>query len=165
MSSSSRVKQQGKRSLLYKLLVNDILDNMDQSKILRRIKILASIGVLLAIYLVWQQFARPSFTPCSINAQVNCDAVISGPLAKTFGIPTPLIGLTGYIIILVAAFLGSRKIILAMSTFGLVFCLWLGYVEIFQLHVLCPVCIICQLVMITVWISAIQLLQKGNDNT
>ncbi len=134
---------------------------MNESKILKRIKILASIGILLAIYLVWQQFARPSFTPCSINAQINCDAVISGPLATTFGIPTPLIGLTGYIVILVAAFLARKKIILAMSTFGLAFCLWLGYVEIFQLSVLCPVCIMCQLVMIAVWVSSIQLLREN----
>lgn len=124
------------------------------------IKILGFLGVFLATFLLWEQLFHPSFQPCNISATVNCDAIINGLVAKTLGIPTPLIGLTGYIFILIGAFRKNAKLILGMATFGLAFCLYIGFREIFQLHVLCPVCILCQLDMITVFILGILLNKK-----
>lgn len=115
------------------------------------IKILSIAGILLAMYLLWQQIFRPAFQPCNINASINCDAIISGAVAKTFGIPTPLFGLTGYTVILIAALFRKKKLMLGMAVFGLIFCLWIGYRELFELHVICPVCIACQLIMINVF--------------
>jgi len=62
------------------------------------IKILAVTGIGLAIYLLWQQIFQPTFQLCNINSTVNCDAIIKGAVAKTLGIPTPLIGLFGYFV-------------------------------------------------------------------
>lgn len=119
-------------------------------------KALALVGIILALYLLGEQYVfAPTFRPCTVNATVNCDAIISGPVAKTFGIPTPLIGLIGYIVIMVCAIMIKPKILLGMAIFGLVFCLWIGYKELFQLHVVCPACILCQLDMLTVFILAI----------
>lgn len=133
------------------------------NKIYFWIKLLSFFGILLAVYLLWQQMASPAFKPCSINETVNCDAVITGPVAKTLGIPTPLIGLTGYVIIFLSAFLKKAKMVLSMSTFGLAFCLYIAYIELFQLHVICPVCILCQLIMITIFILGITL-NKNKEN-
>jgi uncharacterized membrane protein len=88
--------------------------------------------------------------------------VISGVVAKTMGISTPLIGLVGYIVILFAAFKKNSKLVLGMAMFGLVFCLYIAYRELFQLHVVCPVCILCQLDMITVFILGILLSLKSS---
>jgi uncharacterized membrane protein len=126
------------------------------------IKILGVIGIFLAVFLLWEQFFHPSFQPCNINATVNCDAIINGLVAKTLGIPTPLIGLTGYIFILIGAFRKNAKLVLGMASFGLAFCLYIGIREIFQLHVLCPVCILCQLDMITVFTLGILLNRKAS---
>lgn len=119
------------------------------------------VGVLLAIYLLFEQ-ANPatSFQPCNINSIVNCNAIISGSVSKTFGIPTPVIGLLGYVIIFFAARTRKRKLLLGMAGFGLLFCLWIAYQELLLLHVICPVCILCQLDMITVFVLAL-MLQKG----
>jgi len=124
------------------------------------VKVLAVVGIGLAIYLLWQQIFTPNFQLCNINETVNCDAVINGEVSKTLGIPTPLIGLVGYIMILIGAFKKNAKFVLGMATFGLAFCLYIGIREIFQLHVLCPVCILCQLDMITVFILGILLSRK-----
>lgn len=121
------------------------------------VKLLASFGILLALYLLWEQFFHPSIQPCNINATVNCDAIISGAVSKTLGLPTPLYGLVGYIIILFSALYQKRKLLLGMATFGLLFCLWIAYQELFLLHVICPVCVLCQLTMITVFILGIVL--------
>lgn len=115
------------------------------------VKILAGIGIFLAVYLLWQQIFKPSFQPCNINEIVNCDAVISGPVAKTLGIPTPLIGLIGYLFIFFGAFKKISRLILGMAGFGLIFCLYIAYVELIQLRVICPVCISCQIIMIAVF--------------
>lgn len=123
------------------------------------IKILSSIGLLLAIYLLWQQFFRPEFQPCSINDFINCDAVIKGPVAKTFGIPTPLIGLIGYIVIFLAAHFDKKRLLLFMSAFGLIFCLSIAYIELFQLKVICPICIACQIVILLIFLLAIKVNQ------
>jgi uncharacterized membrane protein len=86
---------------------------------------------------------------------VNCDAIISGAVAKTFGLPTPLYGLIGYIVIFFSSMFKKRRLLMGMATFGLLFCLWIAYKELFQLHTICPVCIGCQLIMITVFILSI----------
>lgn len=119
------------------------------------IKILSIIGILLAVYLLWEQVFRSSFQPCNINSFINCNAVISGEVSKTFGLPTPLYGLIGYIVIFFAATFQKNKLLLGMAAFGLVFCLWIAYQELFILHVICPVCIGCQLIMITVFILSL----------
>lgn len=134
------------------------------SKYFDWIKILAVIGILLAVFLLWEQIFRPSFQPCNINATVNCDAVISGSLAKTFGIPTPLIGLVGYVVIFFAAIKNNSKLVLGMAAFGLAFCLYLAYMELVILRVLCPVCIACQIDMLTVFILGI-LIKKNKDKS
>ena len=128
-------------------------------KIFRWIQVLSSIGVLLALYLLWEQLSHSPFRPCDINSVVNCDAIISGAVSKTLGIPTPLYGLIGYIVIFISATFQWKRLLLAMATFGLAFCLWIGSIELFQLHVVCPVCITCQLVMITVFVLGV-LLQR-----
>lgn len=125
---------------------------------------LSVIGIGLAIYLLWQQLYQPSFQPCNINATVNCDAIITGPVAKTFGIPTPLIGLLGYIIILFSALYRKSKLLLGMASFGLVFCLWIGYRELIELRVICPVCVACQIVMISVFTLSVIGLRKNNND-
>ena len=124
------------------------------------VKILAFIGIGLALFLLWERYFKPSFQPCNINATVNCDAIISGEVSDTLGIPTPIIGLVGYIFILFGAFRKKAKLILGMSDFGLAFCLYIAYRELFQLNVVCPVCILCQIDMITVFILGIILTRK-----
>jgi len=121
------------------------------------IKILAVIGISLALFLLWERYFHPTFQPCNINATINCNAVISGEVSNTLGIPTPLIGLVGYLVILFSAFKKSPKWILGMSAFGLAFCLYIAFRELFQLHVVCPVCILCQLDMITVFVLGLLL--------
>lgn len=128
------------------------------------IKVLSIIGIVLAIYLLVEQITHSPFRPCSINAWINCDAVISGPVVKTLGLPTPLYGLIGYIVIFFAAQTAKKKLLLGMTAFGLVFCLRIAFIELFQLHVVCPVCVTCQLIMLTVFCFALVLNKRSSNN-
>ncbi|MGH7246404.1 MAG: vitamin K epoxide reductase family protein [Candidatus Levyibacteriota bacterium] len=119
------------------------------------VKILSIFGIFLAVYLLFEQLTHTPFSPCNINSVINCNAIISGSVAKTLGIPTPLIGLVGYIVIFISAILKKKKLLLGMATFGLLFCLFIAYQELFLLHVVCPVCILCQLDMLSIFTLAI----------
>lgn len=125
--------------------------------------ILSVIGIVLAIFLLWEQLFQPSFQPCNISSVVNCNPTINGPLAKTLGIPTPLIGLVGYLVILFGSLKRKAGLVLGMSTFGLLFCLYIGFREIVGLHIVCPVCVACQFDMIAVFIIGLLLNRKEKE--
>jgi uncharacterized membrane protein len=128
------------------------------------VKFLAVLGIGLAVFLLWERYAQPTFQPCNINATVNCDAVISGEVSNTLGVPTPIIGLVGYIVILISAIMKKPKLVLGMATFGLAFCLYIAYRELFELRVVCPVCILCQLDMITVFVLGALITKHSQKN-
>lgn len=124
---------------------------------------LSLAGIILAVYLLWEQFFKPTFNPCNVNSTVNCEAIISGMVAKTFGLPTPLIGLIGYIVIFISAIKKYKRMALGMASFGLLFCLYIGFIELFKLHTICPVCIGCEIIMISIFIlSCYNLLWRKN---
>jgi len=135
---------------------------MRQSQFFFIIKICALLGIILALYLLWEQLFHPVFQPCNINGTVNCNAIISGDVAKTLGLPTPLYGLVGYIVIFFAAIFQKKKLLLGMATFGLLFCLWIAYRELFQLHVICPACLLCDVLIVIIFTLAISLQRQKN---
>lgn len=118
---------------------------------------LSILGITLATYLFYNFLVKPEIESCYVNSIINCDAVTKGPLATLLGVPVSLIGLTGYIVILFSSFIKNAKLVLAMSTFGMLFCLVITIQEVFFLKVICPVCLLCQLDMLTVFILALKL--------
>lgn len=127
------------------------------TKLYKISKILSIIGIGLAIYLFYSYLAPTPPGLCNITATINCDAVTKGPLAEIFGIPVSLIGLIGYILILYSSILKLKKLHLGMTTFGMLFCLRLTFLEIFVEKVFCPVCGACQLVMLALFIISLKL--------
>ncbi len=119
--------------------------------------ILAAVGIVLASYLFYSYLAPTPPGLCDINSTVNCNAVTKGPLAEFLGVPVSLVGLIGYITILYASLMRFKKLHLFMVSFGMVFCLRLTYLEIFQEKVFCPVCGACQLVMLILFIISLKL--------
>ena len=129
-------------------------------KIWKAITALSLIGIVLGSYLFYNYLSPSPFTLCDVNSTINCDAVTKGPLAEFMGVPVSLVGLIGYALILVSSIIKNKKLLLFMTTFGMVFCLRLTYLEIFSLKVFCPVCGLCQLVMLTLFIIALKLSLK-----
>lgn len=119
--------------------------------------ILSIFGIFLAVYLFYNFLTKPAFESCYVNRIVNCDAVTKGPLSTLFGIPVSLVGLVGYVVILFSSILKNIKLLLAMSLFGMIFCLYITIQEVFGLKVICPVCLLCQLDMLTVFLLALKL--------
>ncbi|MDE2078813.1 MAG: vitamin K epoxide reductase family protein [Patescibacteria group bacterium] len=128
---------------------------MNTTRLLAVVQILAVAGIALALYILYEQVTPSATSICYINSTINCDSVISGATAKTFGIPTPLYGLVGYSLILAAAAFRKGAATLGVATFGLAFCLWIAYRD-YLLHTICPTCIVCQVIMLTIFILAVK---------
>lgn len=121
---------------------------------------LSLIGIALATYLFYSYLAPIPPGLCDISATVNCNAVTKGPLAEFMGLPVSLVGLIGYILILYSALMKLPKLMLAMATFGMIFCLRLTILEIFVEKVFCPVCGACQIIMFILFICSLILVFK-----
>lgn len=115
------------------------------------------IGIGLASYLFYNFLTKPATQICTINNQINCDAITKGSLSTIFGIPVSLVGLTGYIVILFSSLIKNKKLLLSMAAFGMIFCLYITYQELFKIKVICPVCLACQLDMLILFSLGLKL--------
>ena len=127
--------------------------------------ILSLVGILLALYLtnLYYSFSPGSETICNINNRFNCTEISSGSLSTIFGVPVALVGLTGYVFILFSALTKKKTLMFFMSTFGMLFCLRITILEVFFVKILCPVCLACQAIMLTLFLIATYLLFGKRD--
>lgn len=132
---------------------------MKKNKLWTAVIILAVIGIGLAAYLLHQYLKPDTSGVCNINARFNCLPTTKGELKDFLGIPVPVIGGVGYIVILLASIAKKKKLLLTMATFGMLFCLRITFLEVFVVGVICPVCLLCQLDMATVFVLSLMLLK------
>lgn len=134
----------------------------NEATIWKTIKILSIIGIGLASYLLYNYlayniFSLPPLDVCNISSTINCNASVKGELATFLGIPVSLYGFMGYFLILYSAITKKKKLLLGMSAFGVLFCLRITILEIFFVHVYCPVCLACQVIMLIIFAYALYL--------
>lgn len=119
----------------------------------RIIFILSLVGVAIAIY-VLQSWLRQSPIVCLTN---GCETVRKSPASYIYGIPVPAVGLAGYSIIALMAFLRTTsknplyvRIMLGMATFGVLFVSWFTYTEIVVIRGICMWCAISGINMVAI---------------
>ncbi|MEK7166331.1 MAG: vitamin K epoxide reductase family protein [Patescibacteria group bacterium] len=122
----------------------------------RIIFVLSIIGIIIAFY-VTQSFLRGSPIVC-VNA--GCELVRKNPASFLWGVPVPAVGLVGYSMLTVFAFLRTlsesnfRKFliaILAMAAFGVLFVGWFTYTELFIIKGVCTWCAISAVNMVVIF--------------
>jgi len=130
-----------------------------QRNLNRIIFVLSLAGVAIAVY-VLQSFIRQTGIVCVTS---GCELVRKHPASYLFGtIPVPAVGLVGYTILAICAFLRTLKldsrrselvsrIMLGMATFGVLFVSWFTYVEIFVIKGVCTWCTISALKMVVIF--------------
>ena len=125
----------------------------------RCIFILAIAGIIIAAY-VTQSFVRKVGIVCVSS---GCELVRKNPASYLLGIPVPSVGLLGYSIIAILAFIRSSstnktliKGILGMTTFGICFTTWFTYTELFVIHGICMWCAISTVNMFILFFLALK---------
>lgn len=113
------------------------------------------LGVLLTIYLVYVHYsgAKPACT-----AGQACLKVQTSQWSKLAGVPVALIGLLGYIAILVSLLAPDRDptrlATLGMTMVGFGFSAYLTYRELFTIHLVCEECATSAVFMTLLFIAA-----------
>ena len=135
-----------------------------------------SIGLGAALTLLIEKIALledPSYVPsCSINPILSCGSIMKTDQAEAFGFPNPIIGVTGFAIVLAVGmglFAGATYRrwfwvgLQAGTTFGIVFVHWLIFESVYRIDALCPYCMVVWAVTIPLfWYTTLHNLRAGH---
>lgn len=125
-------------------------------RINRIIFLLSLIGIIIAIY-VLQSFVRSTPIVC-LNS--GCELVRKNPASYIVGVPVPAVGLIGYSMLALLAFLKTTKnankhtisnLMLGIATFGVLFVSWFTYTELFVIRAVCTWCAVSAVNMLIIF--------------
>jgi uncharacterized membrane protein len=111
------------------------------------VALLALVGAGIAGYLTYARYAHVSIA-CSTG---GCETVQSSEYAEIVGLPVAVLGLAGYLAILATAFFADERARVAgaaLALGGLVFSVYLIFVQIFAIEAFCQWCLASDTVML-----------------
>jgi vitamin-K-epoxide reductase (warfarin-sensitive) len=111
------------------------------------IALLAVLGIVAAS-LALREHYRTDASPCRINDKWDCGAVNKSPQAVIAGVPVAVIGIAGYLLLGVLAFLRFWKLLLPAALVAHEFSMYLTFREAFTLEKWCIYCV-ASLIIIT----------------
>jgi len=115
-----------------------------------------------------RHYAKSATQFCDFSQRFSCDIVNRSEYSSIMGIPVAGIGVVGYgVLLLLATFLRTRSEtpirLLGAAIAGLVFALYLTYVEAYVLETWCILCLLSLafISLITLFALVVQLKGKG----
>ena len=124
--------------------------------------LLAVIGFIDSSYLLWIKFSQNQ-SLCFVGVG-DCISVNNSKYSEWFGIPIAVIGMTGYLVIFLLImleqrnhFMESNGLILQFGAtlIGVIFSVYLTYIEVAVLRTICPFCVFSAIIMTTIFIITI----------
>jgi vitamin-K-epoxide reductase (warfarin-sensitive) len=131
--------------------------------------VLAVVGIV-ASSLALREHYRTDISPCSINERWDCGIVNHSPYAMLFGLPVAVIGIAGYLLLGVLAFMKSYRVMLVAAMAGLGFALHLAHIESAVLGVWCIYCaislgVISLLSLLVLGTVTVNLMSRSREST
>ena len=133
--------------------------------------LLAILGLIDASYLLWIKLSQNQAL-CFVGVG-DCISVNNSKYSSWFGIPVAVIGMSGYLIILILALLEKRNrffesngllLVFGATLIGVMFSGYLTYIEVAVLRTICPFCVISALIMLSLFILTLTRLVR-NETT
>jgi len=103
--------------------------------------ILAILGIIVSSLALREHYREYGDSPCSINEHWDCGVVNHSQFAMLGPVPVAAVGILGYILMAVLAFLRSYRVLLVPTLAGLMFSLYLAHIEKDILGVWCIYCV------------------------
>ncbi len=103
--------------------------------------VLSVLGIVVSA-LALREHYRTDASPCSINERWDCGIVNHSPYAMLFGVPVAVLGIAGYLLLGLLAFMKAYRVMLVAALAGLGFALYLAHIESAVLGVWCIYCVI-----------------------
>lgn len=131
-------------------------------RLLMAIAMVAVLGIAVSSVSLDHHFRKSKTSYCDFGQSFNCDIVNRSEYSTVAGVPVALIGIMGYVALLAFATLYREKaetpgILLTASMGGLVFALYLTYVEKFVLGVWCILCLTSLAAILTITVLSLML--------
>lgn len=133
---------------------------------LRKILIVLSIlGILDAAYLTYVKVIEDGV--CAVGG--GCAIVNTSPYASLWGIPIAAIGGAAYVVMLVVLLLEERSdffaingglIVFGLSLIGVLYSVYLTYLELYVIHAICPFCVISAVILVAMLVVSIMRLRN-----
>lgn len=136
---------------------------MSERRLRRLIAFFSLLGLGVATYLTIVHYTGDA--PLCL-ASGGCEKVQSSEWAKLFGVPVALIGLGGYLAIILSLFIpgeNGRIVTATLAIVGFAFSAYLTYRELFTIKAICQWCVASAVLMTVVAILASWLLVRGPD--
>jgi vitamin-K-epoxide reductase (warfarin-sensitive) len=110
------------------------------------IAILAVAGMIVSSISLERHYAKSATSYCEFSEKFNCDIVNRSEYSSVAGIPVSLIGVAGYGLLLTLSTLRRSRPetptrLLMAAAAGLVFALYLTYIEAYVLTTWCILCL------------------------
>jgi uncharacterized membrane protein len=134
----------------------------------------SAIGAVDSLYLTWIKLSHNE--KICLPGIGNCETVNTSRYAEVFGIPTALLGLLAYLIILAFLLVENRQVlnlqvkkeisimaVFGLALFGLLYSVYLTYIEIAVIHAICPFCVVSAVAMLTIFIFSLTRLVKNQE--
>jgi len=124
------------------------------------IGILSVAGIAVSAISLQRHYAKSATEFCDINQKFSCDIVNRSEQSTVEGIPVAAIGVLGYAALFVlSSFRKSRvetpNLLLGAAIAGLLFALYLTYVEAYELMTWCILCLISQCLIFLISVFAV----------
>lgn len=119
---------------------------MTARRLVLAIALLSLAGIAVSSASLYHHYGTDQSSYCDFGQMFNCDIVNRSVYSVVMGIPVALIGILGYLALLILATLYRDRartpaLLLVASLGGLGFALYLTYVEKFILAVWCLLCL------------------------
>ena len=115
---------------------------------------LAILGIVISV-LAFQIHYSNAVQPCDINSHWDCGIVNHSRYAMIGKVPVAAVGIVGYFILGVLAFMRRRSLTLIASLLGLGYALYLTNIEAHKLEVWCLYCVSSQIIIALITLLAI----------
>jgi uncharacterized membrane protein len=123
---------------------------------------LALAGIFVALYLLLYKMGVVGNLSCSIG---SCETVNLSRWSVFIGAPVAAWGVAFYVVLFALALvslegryadsLGMSKLLAVVSGGGVVFSVWLTYLELFVIHAVCQWCVISAIIVTIVFVVTV----------
>ncbi len=130
--------------------------------------LLSLVGVFVSSYLYLYKIGKIGTMACGTG---GCEAVQTSEWARFLGVEVSLIGLLGYLGLLLVALAGLQPplvarrsvalLLVAMSGLGVAFAIYLTALEVFVIHAICRWCVGSAVIILLVLLVSLQDLRRA----
>jgi len=134
--------------------------------------VLSLAGLFISAYLYLYKIGRIGTLACGTGA---CEAVQLSPWSRFMGVEVALIGLVGYAVLLAVSLAGLQgqlnrragpmNLLALFAGIGVLFTVYLTYVELFVLHAICRWCVASAVIITSIFIVAVLARRPAEQGT